>query len=265
MASEPGRLAESKIVLIIEYDGAAYQGFQLQARPPTIQDELEKAVLALTGEKKRVITASRTDSGVHACGQVVAFRTGSHYSSAVFMNGLNHYLPPDIAVKAAYRVPYNLNIRKEAISREYKYYILNRETRSPLFGRYSYRVKGALDLTAMNEACALLTGEHDFISFASALEARRAKNTRRTVFSAGVGREGDELVVFEIVANSFLTHQVRNTVGSLIRVGQGRLSIAELKEIMEAKRAGTAGPSVPACGLFLIKVNYPYKFEEIAQ
>jgi tRNA pseudouridine38-40 synthase len=256
-------LAESKLVIIVEYDGGGYHGFQLQAESPTIQEELEKGVLALTGEKRRVIPASRTDAGVHAAGQVVSFRTESNFSPEVFVNGLNHYLPKDIAVKRAYRVANTLNVRKEAVSREYKYYILNSETRSPLRGRFTYRVKGELDLTAMNEACELLRGEHDFVSFASALEARRKGNTKRTVFHAGVVREKEDLVVFEITANSYLTHQVRNTVGSLLRVGQGRMGILEFKNIMEGRRAGAAGPGVPACGLFLIKVNYPYSFEEV--
>lgn len=256
-------MAESRLVIIVEYDGGGYHGFQLQAESPTIQEELEKAILALTGEKRRVMAASRTDAGVHARGQVVSFRTESHFSPTVFVNGLNHYLPRDIAVKRAYRVRVTLNVRKEADSREYSYYILNSETRSPLRERFTYRVKGALDLTAMNEACQLLYGEHDFISFASALEARRRDNTKRIILHAGVVREKGDLAVFEITANSFLTHQVRNTVGSLLRVGQGRMGIEEFKNIMEAREVGIAGPGVPACGLFLIKVNYPYSFEEV--
>ncbi len=258
-------MVESKLLIIVEYDGTAYHGFQLQREPATIQEELEKAILALTGEKRRVVPASRTDAGVHALGQVVSFRTEANYSTGVFVSGLNHYLPKDIALKAAYRVKKTLDVRRDAISREYKYYILNCETRSPLKERYTYQVKGKLDLTKMNEACALLTGEHDFVSFASALEVGRLGKTRRTVLNAVVVREKEDLVVFEITANSFLTHQVRNTVGSLIRVGQHRMSTLEFENVLEAKKAGSAGPGVPASGLFLVKINYPYSFEEVAE
>jgi len=259
------QLAERKFVITVEYDGTAYHGFQLQVKSPTIQEELEKAILALTGEKRRVIPASRTDAGVHAAGQVVAFRTEAEYSPEVFVNGLNHFLPHDIAVKRAYRVKNTINVRKEATSREYKYHILNSETRSPLCERFAHLVKGELDLNKMNEACALIQGEHDFISFASALEARRRGKTVRTIFQAAVVRGKEGLIVFEIKANSFLTHQVRNTVGSLLRIGQGRSSIEEFTQIIDARQPGLAGPSAPACGLLLVRVNYPYSFEEVAE
>jgi len=256
---------ERKFVIIVEYDGTNYHGFQLQAGANTIQAELEKAILALTKENRRVIPASRTDAGVHAVAQVVAFRTVTEFSPEVIVKGLNHYLPPDIAVKRAYRVRNTVNVRREAVSREYKYYILNRETRSPLRDRFAYTIKGELDLTAMNAACAVILGEHDFVSFASALEAKHLGKTTRTVLHAVVAREKEDTIIFEIAANSFLTHQVRNTVGTLLRVGQHRIEITELNKILEAKRAGSAGPGVPARGLFLTKVNYPYSFEEVTE
>ena len=257
-------MAESKVVIIVEYDGTAYCGFQLQKGVPTVQEELEKAIKSLTGEKRRVVGASRTDAGVHAVAQVVSFRTGSDHSPAVFVNGLNHYLPRDIAVKSAYCVRDSLNVQKEAISREYRYCILNSGTRSPLRQRYSYRVAGELDTGAMNRACELIAGEHDFVSFASALEAKHVGKTRRTILNARIVREKEDLVVFEIEANSFLTHQVRNTMGSLLRVGQGKMSLEEFNNIIEIKKAGAAGPGIPPCGLFLVKVNYPFSFEEAA-
>ena len=130
-----------KIVLVLEYDGTAYFGFEWQEGLPTIQGEIEKAIGGLTGEKLRVISASRTDSGVHARGQVVSFRTSKDFSPETFVSGLNHYLPGDIAVIAAYPVVSSLDIRKEAVSREYKYLILNQKTRSPLYDRFSFLVK----------------------------------------------------------------------------------------------------------------------------
>jgi len=245
----------TKMVLTIEYDGRRYHGFQLQPRQPTIQGELEKAIWKLTRERSRVMAASRTDSGVHARGQVVAFRTSSSLPGEKFISGLNHYLPADIAVKAAYKVDEHFSVRRQATSREYSYHILNSPTRSPLKEGFAYLVSGKLNIEAMNQACQALLGEHDFVSFASSLEPR-LKNTRRRVYRASVERKG-KLVIFNIVANSFLPHQVRNTVGALIRVGAGKMNRAEFYSIIEKKKPGLAGPAAPACGLYLERVNYP--------
>jgi len=250
----------TKVVLIVEYDGTRYHGFQLQANLPTIQGEVEKALWKLIGERTRVMTASRTDAGVHAKGQVVSFRTKSPLPPQTFVNGLNYYLSRDIAIKAAYRVDDSFNVRRDAISREYNYYILNSLTRSPIREGFSYRVGGYLDIEAMNQACQALIGEHDFISFASSMGIG-TKNTVRRVYQAEMEKDG-ELVVFSMVANSFLTHQVRNTIGTLIRVGLGRMKVDEFCSIMKTKKPGLGGPTAPACGLCLMQVNYPYPFEK---
>ncbi|MFH0847326.1 MAG: tRNA pseudouridine(38-40) synthase TruA [Chloroflexota bacterium] len=250
-----------KIVLILEYNGANYAGFQYQKGQPTVQEKLEEAIYRLTGEKIRIIGASRTDSGVHALGQVVSFRTGSRLPKEAFVRGLNYHLPRDIAVREAYAVAEPVNIRSEAISREYHYHILNRTTPSPLRSGFSYLVREVLDADLMNEACRMLLGEHDFTSFASSLTGTRLKSGVRKVYQAEVTRE-KELVVFKMVANSFLPHQVRSTVGSLIRVGLRKMSTEDFYSIIGAKKPGLAGPLVPARGLFLIRVNYPYSFED---
>jgi len=250
----------TKIVLILEYDGTRYHGLQLQASLPTIQGEIEKALEKLTGEKMRVAAASRTDAGVHARGQVVSFRTRSPHSRQTFVSGLNYYLPRDIAVKAAHRVRDSFSVRRHAVSREYKYYVLNSLTRSPLKGGFYYRVAGHLDIGAVNQASQALVGEHDFASFTSGTGVE-IKKTVRTVYRAEMSQDG-ELAVFNMVANSFLPHQVRNTVGALIRVGLGKSSCQEFYSIMEAKKPGLAGPTAPACGLCLMQVNYPRPFEE---
>jgi len=251
-------VAVTKIALIMEYDGTHYHGFQLQANLPTVQGEVEKALEKLTGEEHRVMAASRTDAGVHAKGQVVSFRTGSTLPLLAFVKGLNHYLPKDIAVKVAHRVDDSFNVRRDAFSREYNYYILNSLTRSPIRGGFSHLVGGQLDIEAMNEVCQALVGEHDFASFASRIEVG-TKSTVRNVYQAKMERKG-ELAVFNMVANSFLPHQVRSTVGVLIRVGLGRVSIDEVHGIVEAKRLGLAGPMASACGLCLMRVNYPVPF-----
>jgi len=250
----------TKIVLIVEYDGAGYHGFQLQANVPTIQGEMEKALWKLTQERIRVTAASRTDAGVRAKGQVVSFRTKSSLPLQTFIKGLNYYLPQDIAVKAAYRVGESFNVRRNALSREYNYYILNSLTRAPIKRDFSYLVAGHLDIEVMNEACQALIGEHDFTSFASCT-GTEIKNTLRTVYRAEL-QKNSELVIFNVLANSFLPHQVRNTIGALIRVGLGKMTIDEFRSIIEAKKPGLAGPTAPAHGLCLMRINYPNRFEE---
>ena len=207
------------------------------------------------------MAASRTDAGVHAKGQVVSFRTRSSLPPPTFIKGLNHYLPSDIAVKAAFRVSDSFNIRRSAISREYNYYILNSLTRSPIRRGFSYLVAGHLDIGAMNQACQALIGKHDFASFATCIEAG-IKSMIRSVYRAKIEKDGD-LAAFNIVADSFLPHQVRNTVGTLIKVGLGKMTLDDFHSIVEAKRPGLAGPTVPACGLCLMRINYPHPLEEI--
>jgi tRNA pseudouridine38-40 synthase len=258
MCADPA--AGTRIILIVEYDGTNYHGSQWQANAPTVQGEIEKALKMLTGEKIRIKMASRTDAGVHARGQVVAFDTAAPLPLRSFVDGLNHYLPQDVAVKEAYRADADFDVRRRAVSREYRYNILNSLTRSPLRQAFSYRVEGNLDIAAMNRACQALIGRHDFASFVASAGTARQKRTVRDIFQAEVTRDGD-LIFFDIVANSFLPHQVRNTIGSLIKVGQGRMTIEEFYRLVEARTPGLAGPTAPAEGLCLTRVNYPVNFE----
>ena len=248
-------------MLIVEYRGTNYYGFQYQTNAPTIQVEIEEALKNLSGENIRVIAASRTDAGVHARGQVVSFYTGSNLPERAFVSGLNYYLPADIAVKKTCRIEDTFNVRKEAISREYRYSILNSRTRSPLMKDYSYLVKKELNIDVMNRACGMLLGEHDFSSFASSIKAEEIKYPRRTVYRAKVKKEG-ELVIFDMTANSFLIHQVRNTVGSLARIGLGLIGLDDFQTIINARKPGLAGPMAPAGGLCLMQVNYQYPLGE---
>jgi tRNA pseudouridine38-40 synthase len=256
LMSTPSSELKTRIVLVLEYDGANYCGFQFQINAPTIQDEIEKALLKLTGETIRIIGASRTDAGVHARGQVIGFWTSSALKTAAFVNGLNYYLPQDIAVKASYKVNNRFSVQRDVISREYNYFILNSPTRSPLKRAFAYRVSGELDIQKMNQAAEMLSGRHDLASFVTEFSQSSIKNTIRTVYNVLVERQED-LVIFDMIAKSFLPHQVRNTVGSLIRVGSGKMELNDFKNMIEAKKPGLAGPTVPAQGLFLVKVNYP--------
>jgi tRNA pseudouridine38-40 synthase len=248
----------NKIVLVVEYDGRNYYGFQLQANLPTIQAELENAVRKVTGQSSRVMAASRTDTGVHATGQVVSFRTKSSLTPQVFIRALNYYLPGDIAVKGACKVDMDFDVRRDAVSREYDYRILNSSTRSPLLEGLAYFVPKKLNTRIMNKACVFLEGEHDFASFAAALG--KLGSTVRTVHKANVSKKGD-VVTYNMIANSFLPHQVRNTIGLLIRVGLGKAGLDEFRRIMDAREVGLAGPTAPACGLCLTKVDYPSNLE----
>jgi tRNA pseudouridine38-40 synthase len=248
----------SKFILLIEYDGTQYYGFQWQVGLPTIQSELEQAIRQFCEQSSRVMAASRTDAGVHAKGQVVSFWAKSTLDTMTLIRALNYYLPRDIAVKAAYRASGDFNVRRDALSREYRYYILNSNTRSPFSRRFALFIPKMLDIQAINEACQLIQGEHDFASFASSLDGN--KSTLRNVHEAGIEKKGD-FTVFHIVANSFLPHQVRSTVGLLIRLGLGKIGIDDFRDIMEARSLGLAGPVSPACGLCLEKVNYPKPLE----
>ncbi len=250
----------ARIILIIEYNGTNYHGSQSQVNAPTIQGEIEKALKKLTGERIRIKTASRTDAGVHARGQVVGFDTKAKLSLKSFINGLNHHLPQDIAVKQAFKADVNFDVRRRAVSREYKYHVYNSPTRSPLKEGTAWRLSGKLDIAAMNRACEALVGRHDFASFVASAETARRKRTVRDVFKASITQDG-EMIIFDIMANSFLPHQIRNMIGSLVKVGQDKMTVEEFKQIIESRTPGLAGPMAPAEGLCLVQVNYPGPFE----
>lgn len=239
--------------LVVEYEGTRYCGFQLQNNAPTVQGEIESALRRLTGHDIRVKAASRTDTGVHARGQVVSFRSTAGLPLRAFVHGLNHYLPEDIAVIKAEDADDDFNVR-HAAWRQYSYFIDNRGVRSPLSRRFSHSIAQTLDAGAMDEAAQELIGEHDFRSFATSLD-RDDRSTVRRVLASRVVREGDN-VRFDITANAFLPHQVRNTVGALIQVGSGRLSRSQFQAMMAARTPGMMGPTAPPNGLFLMQVNY---------
>ena len=253
--------ATTRLALVVEYDGTKYCGFQWQSNGSTIQDELEKALQKLTGECVRIAAASRTDSGVHAEGQVVSFLTSSKLSPETFTGALNFHLPDDVSVRKSVRVPNEFNPKRDAVSRCYRYTILNRSVHSPLRDRFSHRIGEKLDVAAMSEASKYLIGTHDFAVFAGSLDDDNA-STVRNVFNVEISSDGD-LVTANIEANAFLPQQVRRTVGALVEVGLGKSSVKEFQQLIDKDDPGTAGPTLPAKGLGLMKVNYscPY-FED---
>lgn len=245
--------ARKTLKLVVEYDGTAYAGFQVQAGQPSIQGELERALLRLTGDRIRISAAGRTDAGVHATGQVVSFSTASSLAPSVFLRALNSLLPPDIAVKEASYVEHSFHARFSARSREYKYSILNRVAKPAVGRQYVYHYRHRLDTDLMHEACQLLIGTHDFASFSAVDQS--LQNTVRSVLAAECDRE-DDLVVITVEANAFLPHMVRNIVGTLLWVGTHKIDLDGFRDIMLARDRGRAGPTAPARGLCLTRVSY---------
>lgn len=243
-----------KVALLIEYDGTAFRGYQLQRDGRTVQGELESAIVQLSGTPVRVYAASRTDSGVHARGQVVSFWIRDQLTLGVIVRGLNHYMGEDVAVKGASVIDGDFDVRRQAVSRTYRYVITRGRTRSPLHERFSLLVRDALDVSLMRRAARLLQGVHDFASFATSLED--AEPTVRMVHEARVVETSDEAVEISLCANAFLRHQVRNTVGQLLRVGAGKCSVDEFADLIAHPRKGNAGPAAPSRGLCLMKVRY---------
>jgi len=244
----------TKIALVVEYDGAAYHGFQVQRHSPTVQEVVEEAVKAFTGEQLRVHCASRTDAGVHAEGQVVSLRTGASYPMNTWMSALNHFLPEDVVVRRAYTIAPDYDIRRQATSRRYKYVILNRRTASPLLRQRAYWVPMTIDVKRANEAGAHLLGERDFAPFAGSLTPKGAVTVRR-LLRAEFRRDG-ELIYFEVEGSSFLPQQVRRMAGALLEVGLGKKNIEEFRHIADTGERGAAGPTLPPHGLLLEAVCY---------
>jgi tRNA pseudouridine38-40 synthase len=237
---------------VLEYDGGRYGGSQLQKRTPSIQGELETAIEKLTGVHARAAFAGRTDAGVHALGQVAAFTTDSSLATEVFVRGLNAWLPEDIAVREALEAPADFDPRRHASGRTYRYTIYNTPVRSPLRRRDAWLVIEPLNHTAMQRASKTLVGEHDFAAFSR----REGVTTVRCVRRCDVVREGALLTV-EMKANAFLRQQVRRTVGALVQVGAGKLTVAAFRALLRAAEPATAAPVAPGHGLCLIRVDYP--------
>ncbi len=242
-----------KIALVLEYEGTEYAGFQRQANACSVQAVLEQAVHSLTGAPVRVKGAGRTDAGVHAAGQVVVFETQSSLPSESFRRGLNHFLPGDISVVAAYEMPLSFDPRRHAVARVYRYTILTSGSRSALRRRFVYLDKRPLDAEAMAQAMSSLDGERDFAPFTGALEA--GKSTVRRLYRTSVWNEGDELLV-ELEGNAFLPQQVRRMVGAALQVGLGKLTLAEFVLLADTGRRGAAHWVLPPEGLCLQEVKY---------
>ncbi len=242
-----------RIRLVLEYDGSAYCGWQRQRNGLSVQEVMEKAASDLEGRPVRILAAGRTDAGVHALGQVACFDTHLSLSAATLLAALNARLPRDVVVLRADEVPLDFHPRFHAVSKHYRYRVLDRRVPSPLRRDRVLWVKYPLEVDPMREAARLLVGEHDFRAFCT--ESHRKEDTVRRLFRLDVTREGDE-VRFDLEADGFLYNMVRRICGLLLEVGRGACGPETVSRHLEAPFP-PAGPTLPPCGLYLVEVKYP--------
>lgn len=237
---------------VIEYDGTDFYGFQIQSDQRTVQGALEEALSNVTGQRARVVGAGRTDAGVHARGQVIAFRACWRHSVAELQRAMNAVLPRDVALLSLKIAVEGFHPRYAATSRWYRYTVLNQMLRSPLSRRWVFHVRAPLDVTLMNQAAASLIGEHDFATFG---RPPQGENTVRRVIRADWWSE-EPFLYFDIEANAFLQRMVRSLVGTLLQVGAGECSPEEFRQRLAGCDRSLAGPTAPPQGLCLVAVNY---------
>jgi tRNA pseudouridine38-40 synthase len=243
-----------RLKLTLEYDGTHFAGFQKQSgQIRTVQGVLEKALYKLTGEEIAVVGAGRTDSGVHALGQVVHFDTSSTIPEDRFPAALNGHLPSDMAVLEAAAVNASFHARYDALKKKYCYLIYNSRKPVAIWRHHCYHFPAPLDLALMKECAQDLCGEHDFTAFSAV--GSSVKSTVRHVFLVDMEKTG-EWIRISAIANGFLYKMMRLMVGTILEVGRGKLAPALVKQIMEEGKRGCGGPAVPPQGLYLVKVFY---------
>ena len=240
--------------ILIEYDGAPFSGWQYQDNTPSVQRTIMDAVETFTGEKVMVQGAGRTDAGVHALGQVAHFDLSSERDTDTIRDALNaHLRPHPIAILSAEKVAADFDARRSAVRRHYLYRIVNRRADLAIERGRAWRLPRRLDHEAMHEAAQRLTGRHDFTTFRST--ECQAKSPEKTLDKLDVSRMGEEVQI-AAVARSFLHNQVRSMVGSLVLVGDGKWTAADLSRALEARDRTACGPVAPPDGLYLVRVDY---------
>ena len=240
--------------IIIEYDGSAYHGWQRQPDQQTVQGEIENVIHIITQERVDLIGSGRTDTGVHAKGQVANFLSHTKHSAEAIQKGMNSLLPEDIVIREMGEVAPDFHAQFWVKRKTYHYYIRNTALPCAINRQYAWFIRRSLDVSAMNDAAAHLIGTHDFKSFETVGSPRT--HTTRTIFNATLGRLDDIHLMLEIESNGFLRHMVRNVMGTLVDVGLGRTSPDRFKEILLSKDRRNAGPTAPPHGLFLMHVVY---------
>lgn len=241
------------VKLTIEYDGTNYCGWQKQNNEKTIQEEIEKAIYKAVGEVVEVIGSSRTDAGVHARKMVANFKTKATIPFDKFKYAINDKLPDDIAIIESEEVSEDFHARYDSKGKTYCYSIINRQQKPAIGRNYVYHFKWDLDIEKMREACKYFIGKHDFKAFRSL--GSSVKTTERTIKELYIESEGEKINIF-ITADGFLYNMVRIIVGTLLKVGRGKISVEDIEKIILLGDRKKAGPCVPAQGLILEKVYY---------
>lgn len=245
-----------RFAAVLEYDGTNYHGWQLQKDIPTVQGALEEALGHILGRPTRVCGAGRTDAGVHAVGQVAHFEADWTSDPVALQRACNALLPPDIAVRRMSRAAAQFHARHSAASKTYIYTIFNSALRSPMLRWFAWHVPYALDLSRMNEAAAHLAGTHDFAAFGSPTDG--TPSTTRTILDALWASDDTEgLITFTISGTGFLRYMVRSIVGTLVQVGNGKITPALFADILQSRDRSRAGPTARPHGLCLHRVDYP--------
>lgn len=243
-----------RIKLTVAYDGTAYAGWQLQPKQPTIEYKLNQALTALLKEEIAVIGASRTDSGVHALGNVAVFDTNSAIPAQKICMALNQRLPDDIRVQTSIEVPLDFHPRRVESRKTYEYKIFNQRIALPTQRLYANHIYYKLDIDKMQEAAAYLVGEHDFKSFCSV--KTQVLDTVRTINQLEVTKVGD-MIIIRVNGSGFLYNMVRIIVGTLINIGRGAYPPEKMLSILNGRNRSLAGPTALPVGLTLIEIEYP--------
>jgi tRNA pseudouridine38-40 synthase len=256
------------IKFTIAYDGATFHGWQIQPSLPTIQGAIADAASQITQQKIFVHGASRTDTGVHALGQVAHFKTQSALPATEFQRALNALLPPAIRIVAAEEVGPDFHARWQAQAKTYRYRIWRGQVLPPFEYQRALHYSGPLDETAMAQAAHEFEGEHDFTSFSASSGSEdddREREAVRVIYSSEIVREPDrDEIAYVVRGRSFLRYMVRKIVGTLIEVGKGRLTPPDIPRIFEARDRSRSGPTVPAEGLYLVSLEYPDPTDSLA-
>ena len=248
-----------RIKLTVAYDGTNYYGWQKQPDAVTVEEVVNRELTRLLQEPIEVIGASRTDSGVHALGNVAVFDTDTRIPPEKISYALNARLPKDIVIQDSKEVPPDFHPRRTDCVKTYEYRILNTRFPVPTMRLYAHYVYKPLDVEKMQAAAAFLVGEHDFASFCST--GSQVKETVRTIYRLDLKREGN-MVSFQVEGNGFLYNMVRIIAGTLIEVGIGSYPPERVREMLEARDRIRCGPKAPACGLTLVGIRYPVLEEQ---
>ncbi|MBE7023308.1 MAG: tRNA pseudouridine(38-40) synthase TruA [Ruminococcaceae bacterium] len=240
--------------MTVQYDGTRYDGWQRQGNTSnTIQGKLENILERMTEHKVEMHGSGRTDKGVHAKGQVASFKIRTEKTDSEIMDYLNHYLPDDIAVTALSETDERFHARLNAVRKTYVYRIHNSSVPNVFEQRFLYTVEDELNVDAMKTAAKLFLGEHDFLGFSSVKKLK--KSTKRTIYSVGVERFGDD-IVFAVTGNGFLYNMVRIMAGTLVEIGKGERIPESITEVFDTKNRELAGITLPGKGLTLLSVEY---------